>query len=108
VNLDCDDFQVCWRCDQTFTLKQMVTTRAGNLLCSKCTNELNNEAPRKCPVDGMEMAKKRVLDKFLIDKCKECDGVWFDKGELRAVQQAARDMGFQEGALSMIFPAVFF
>jgi Zn-finger nucleic acid-binding protein len=49
-----------------------------------------------CPVDGTEMEKKRVLDKFLVDRCPKCEGTWFDKGELRVVQEAAREQGREE------------
>jgi len=53
------------------------------------------------------MEKKRVLDKFLIDKCKACGGVWFDQGELRVVQEAAKQVGFEQGTfLSMLFLAI--
>jgi Zn-finger nucleic acid-binding protein len=42
------------------------------------------------------MKKRRVLDQFLIDQCSECEGIWFDKGELRMVREAARDSGREE------------
>ena len=103
MNLGSDDYK-CWRCNQDFKWVQLTTTRVGNLLCAKCSDELNNEALRKCPVDGTGMEKLRVLDKFLIDKCKECGGVWFDKGELRVVQEAARQVGYVDGSvLSSMF-----
>jgi hypothetical protein len=105
LKLGSDDYQ-CWRCNRDFKWEQLITTRAGNPLCSKCTDELNNEALRKCPVDGADMEKKRVLDKFLIDKCSECGGVWFDKGELRVVQEAARQVGYEEAAMSTMFVAM--
>jgi Zn-finger nucleic acid-binding protein len=57
---------------------------------------LENEPVRKCPVDGSDMDKKRVLDKFLIDWCPRCEGIWFDKGELKAVQLAAKEAGTNE------------
>jgi len=52
-------------------------------------SKLDNEPIRKCPVDRADMEKKRVLDKFLIDRCRQCGGTWFDKGELKVVQEAA-------------------
>ena len=106
MKLGSDDYQ-CSRCNQDFKWEQLISTRAGNLLCAKCSDALNNEPLRKCPVDGTDMEKKRVLDKFLIDKCKACGGVWFDQGELRVVQEAAKQVGFEQGTfLSMLFLAI--
>jgi hypothetical protein len=87
-----DDYY-CTRCEQPFKWERLITTKAGNLLCSSCVNKLSNEPTRKCPVDGIEMEKKRVLDRFLIDYCNDCGGTWFDKGELKIVQQEAIDAG---------------
>ena len=87
------DEYICTRCEQPFKWERLVTTRAGNLLCAACLNKLDNEPIRKCPVDGSDMEKKRVLDKFLIDRCQQCGGTWFDKGELRVVQEEAMNSG---------------
>jgi Zn-finger nucleic acid-binding protein len=46
------------------------------------------EQPRKCPICEKKMAKiivGRSEPPLLIDKCPRTDGLWFDKGELRAI-----------------------
>jgi Zn-finger nucleic acid-binding protein len=45
------------------------------------------------------MEKKLVMDLFNIDRCPTCEGVWFDKGELHAIEQKAKEKGFSEGFL---------
>jgi Zn-finger nucleic acid-binding protein len=42
----------------------------------------------KCPHDGTLLQPVSILNVEL-DKCHECDGIWFDKGEL----EKARDAG---------------
>lgn len=106
MKLSSDDY-FCYRCNQPFTWDQLTTSPAGNLFCAECCNKLNNETIRKCPVDSSDMEKKRVLDRFLIDRCQQCGGIWFDKGELKIVQQKAKDAGMNEGlALSAVFLAI--
>jgi Zn-finger nucleic acid-binding protein len=53
------------------------------------------------------MKKKRVLDTFLIDRCPECQGMWFDKGELRVVQGAAKQRGREEVFRRGVWAAIF-
>ncbi len=108
MKLSSDNYS-CTRCEGEFEWEKLNTTSAGNLLCAACLDAFNNEPVRKCPVDSTEMIKKRVLDKFLIDYCPQCEGTWFDKGELKIVQQAAKDAGKSEGMsngffLGMILP----
>lgn len=93
----------CLRCERSFPWERLTTTRAGNLLCPECLASFDQEPIRKCPVDGSDMDKKRVLDKFLIDRCPKCEGIWFDKGELRVVQQAAKEAGTGD-ALANVAP----
>ncbi|HEY6804625.1 MAG TPA: zf-TFIIB domain-containing protein [Pyrinomonadaceae bacterium] len=83
----------CFRCGAKYNWGDLTTSRAGNLLCLRCVEQLENEPVRKCPVDGTEMKKQRVLDKFMVDRCPECGGTWFDKGELKVVQKAAYEAG---------------
>jgi TFIIB-like protein len=106
VKLSSDDYS-CFRCNAVLKWEQLTTTRAGNLLCADCWDKLNSEPIRKCPVDSSDMEKKRVLDKFLIDRCKKCGGTWFDKGELKIVQQEAKNAGMNEGLVwSALFLAI--
>lgn len=39
----------------------------------------------KCPVDGNEL-KSRTLHSVAIEECAQCQGLWFDRGELRKVK----------------------
>jgi Zn-finger nucleic acid-binding protein len=57
------------------------------LLSSIKVNDIGKEKVRKCPICSKKMLKVWVgLNKrFLIDKCKKSDGLWFDKGELELV-----------------------
>ena len=42
----------------------------------------------KCPRDGTVLAKVEILG-LEIDKCHKCDGIWFDRGELERIRDAA-------------------
>ena len=41
----------------------------------------------KCPVDGYEL-EKFAMDSVEVEKCSECQGLWFTKSEIRQVQEA--------------------
>jgi Zn-finger nucleic acid-binding protein len=41
----------------------------------------------KCPRDGTQLDKVRIAG-IEIDKCHQCDGIWFDRGELDRVRDA--------------------
>ena len=50
---------------------------------SNCT-----EKPRRCPICDKKMQKiivGQATPALLIDKCTKGDGLWFDKGELKAI-----------------------
>ena len=50
-----------------------------------------------CPADGAALRKTRSGE-ILLDRCPVCKGVWFDAGELEAIQAAAKDDSrFAEG-----------
>jgi len=48
------------------------------------------ERPRKCPICRKIMDKIAcgLERKTLVDKCRQNDGIWFDKGELEEVLRA--------------------
>lgn len=51
------------------------------------------ERPRKCPICDKKMHKIVVgtaEPALLIDKCRQGDGLWFDKGELQGILERAR------------------
>ena len=96
--LSSDDYN-CVRCQGAFKWEELQQTPAGNLFCASCWHALNDEATRRCPVDDAEMEKKRIMDVWVIDRCPRCDGVWFDKGDLHALEQAAKKEGMAEGFL---------
>ena len=98
MKLSSDDYY-CVRCNGAFKWEQLKQTPSGNLFCSPCWGEFTDEPTRRCPVDNSEMQKKRVMDLFNIDQCPTCDGVWFDKGELRVLQEKAKEEGHSEGFL---------
>jgi Zn-finger nucleic acid-binding protein len=43
------------------------------------------------------MNKRLVADAVVIDFCKQCGGLWFDKGELEVIERKSREMGWNEG-----------
>lgn len=40
----------------------------------------------RCPKCGSELEEIEI-EKVLIDRCKECEGIWLDKGELEKIRQ---------------------
>jgi Zn-finger nucleic acid-binding protein len=52
------------------------------------------EEPVRCPRCNLEMRKIPYTEgsDITVDKCQSCQGYWFDKGELQAVQVVYRNM----------------
>jgi len=96
-----DEYE-CIGCEKKFAWEKLTQTLTGCLFCSECWQTLHNEPIRDCPVDGIPMQKKLVLDAFMIDRCLSRGGTWFDQGELRIVQQAAKDAGKDEAFGSIL------
>jgi Zn-finger nucleic acid-binding protein len=50
-----------------------------------------DEKPRRCPICDKRMEKVRCGGEkgVLIDRCKNGDGIWLDRGELREILEAA-------------------
>jgi len=44
----------------------------------------------KCPLDGTDYFEHR-FGSVLLDICQNCDGIWFDAGELEKVKQELKD-----------------
>ena len=55
----------------------------------------------KCPKCGADLVEEDYRG-VLIDRCPECDGVWFDTGEIEKMSQAEHD-GFVSGMLKSVF-----
>ena len=93
------DSQTCFRCSRKSAPAEMIESPAGNYFCADCWTQLapTNEGLRKCPVDGLDMIKRRVADVVVIDRCAKCGGTWFDRGELQVIERKSREMGWQEG-----------
>ena len=98
------DERICFRCAKTFAPDQLQQSTSGNRFCSECWMKVNalGEAARKCPVDGLDLIKRRVADAVVIDACQKCGGLWFDKGELEIIERKSRDMGWQGGFFTSI------
>ena len=43
----------------------------------------------KCPVDGNDL-EYYMVDSVEVEKCPECQGLWFTKREIRLAEEAAR------------------
>lgn len=59
-------------------------TEAAAGLHSKKQHELKSLHWMKCPKCGGDMASRQLLD-ITIDKCSQCEGVFFDRGELEGL-----------------------
>ena len=94
----------CYRCGSRFESSQLSASELGNSFCGECWARINaaGEASRKCPVDGLDMIKRRVADAVVIDTCGKCGGLWFDKGELEIIERKSRDMGWQGGFFTSV------
>ena len=67
--------------------------KAAALLASFQEDPSATEKPRHCPICDKKMAKIVVGDTkpvLLIDKCRQGDGLWFDRGELKDVLDRGR------------------
>ena len=62
--------------------------------CAACGARLRAEREPAycCPIDQTPMTKE-VIGNVVVDRCPECQGVWLDKGELKLLQNAAREEG---------------
>lgn len=98
------DNENCYRCGARFESQQLKASDLGNHFCRECWAKINasGEASRKCPVDGIDMIKRRVADVVVIDTCGKCGGLWFDRGELEIVERKSRDMGWQGGFFTSV------
>jgi hypothetical protein len=98
------EHETCFRCGARFESNQLTASELGNHFCQECWGKINarGEASRKCPVDGLDMIKRRVADAVVIDTCSKCGGLWFDKGELEIIERKSRDMGWQGGFFTSV------
>ncbi|MGD8238782.1 MAG: M48 family metalloprotease [Armatimonadota bacterium] len=55
----------------------------------------NRVGPKRCPQCGVGLGEAPVkgVEDVKVDRCMQCDGVWFDDGELAAVVSAAQSRG---------------
>lgn len=48
-----------------------------------------NEPRYECPVClGIKLAKLKLSDRLLLDDCRRCGGIWFDRSEIPQLRQA--------------------
>jgi hypothetical protein len=78
-------FSTCARCGKQLTS----AVHNGIPTCERCLRDVKakQEKIRVCIDDGTSM-NKIVVGNVIIDKCPTCSGIWFDKGELEALQRA--------------------
>jgi Transcription factor zinc-finger len=98
------DERICFRCAGAFAADELQQSTSGNRFCPECWVKVNalGEGSRRCPVDGVDLIKRRVADAVVIDACQKCGGLWFDKGELEIIERKSRDMGWQGGFFTSI------
>ncbi|MBL8841064.1 MAG: zf-TFIIB domain-containing protein [Planctomycetes bacterium] len=46
------------------------------------TNRSRANEPRRCPRDGAAMRHEQGFGAIELDRCRDCDALWFDGGEL--------------------------
>ncbi|HEY6089916.1 MAG TPA: zf-TFIIB domain-containing protein [Gemmatimonadaceae bacterium] len=56
----------------------------------------------KCPRCGGDL-KEQHVENVKIDECKDCGGVWLDRGELEQLGRVNRARGVSGGVLSSLF-----
>lgn len=56
----------------------------------------------KCPRCGGEL-KEQQVDDVKIDECRDCGGVWLDRGELDQLRRVNTARGVSGGVLSSLF-----
>jgi hypothetical protein len=59
-------------------------------------DELRNLHWMNCPKCGHKMEEVKYLG-ILLDRCSECHGVYFDKGELDILLESKEQKGFLDG-----------
>ena len=78
---------MCTRCGK----RRTKGVYEGAPTCDECRELIErklaaaHESRRRCPVDGVEMAKEIVLN-LILDRCPTCHGVWLDAGELEQLE----------------------
>ena len=64
--------------------------------CAACEIKIKmgREEKLKCPECGTEMSKHYLEDyEIIIDKCKNCDGIYLNKSELDLIVETLKDAG---------------
>jgi len=88
-----------------------ITKRAGvepgNLSQALERAKSKGRGPRRCPRCGRKMERVDVGGKIRveIDRCRRGHGLWFDKGELKALIESYEEG--QEGAVARFFADVY-
>jgi len=78
----------CARCDSA----KAEGDYEGVPTCAGCRESIEAklraavEVRRVCPVDETVMVKEVLLN-IVVDRCPECSGVWFDRGELESMKR---------------------
>ncbi len=65
----------------------------AKLLTTLSTDLVHKEKPYQCPICNKKMEKVYIGENknVLIDRCIKGHGLWFDKGELKAVLELSAD-----------------
>ena len=81
----------CSRCNskrsRNFYNRQRVCKRCLPYL--KAEVKAEEEQPRICPVDNINMDKK-VVKTVVVDICPKCGGIWFDKVEFDEIKKMTK------------------
>jgi len=62
---------------------------------------LKNEHWMKCPKCGQDLEEIGFAD-VMVDKCKGCQGIWLDHGELELLLEGRKSKGFISRFLSSV------
>ncbi len=84
--------------------KELLERKRGELDARKkneMTAQSNNPNWMKCPKCGDDMEEIELM-KIKVDKCVQCQGIYFDNGELQVLLESQEPKGFL-GMLRKVF-----
>ncbi len=79
--------------------QELIEKRRKELDAEKAKQEIEGKRSlhwMKCPKCGSDM-EEISLAQILVDKCTECEGIYFDQGELETLLESQEPKGFLGG-----------
>ena len=86
--IDNDKWQRGTDCNGVWLTGESVRSILGEMTGSDIElkiNQIGQPTNLPCPNDGRNLTEVVVVNGITVDCCSQCNGVWFDKGELEAL-----------------------